>query len=226
MLTQQADRFWTYEEPLRFFGFEIGRIMSVIRLSSGGLFVQSPAELTGNLRAALEELGEVRFVAPTSKLHGHLYMEQYKAAYPDAELLAAPGLEVRRTDLTFDHLLGDAPDPRWAADIDQVAVLGNRWLTEFAFYHRPSRTVILGDFGYHIGKRGPLKTRLMARVAGVYGQVNCTPDYRWAITNEAAFRGSIQRILTWDFDRVIPGHGEIIESGGKRVVADGFGWLL
>lgn len=135
--------------------------MSVMKLSSGGLFVQSPAELTPELKAQLDQLGEVRFVAATSKLHGHMYMEQYRAAYPNAELLAAPGLAARRTDLRFDHLLGDAPDPRWGTDIDQVAVAGHRWLTEIAFFHRPSRTVILGDMGYHIGDSSPLKTRLM-----------------------------------------------------------------
>lgn len=226
MLKRRSERFWTYEEPLRFLGFEIGRIMSVARLSSGGLFVQSPGELTAELKSALDELGEVRFVAPTSKLHGHLHMEQYRDAYPRAELLAAPGLDARRPDLAFDQLLGDTPDPRWATDIDQVAVLGNRWLTEIAFFHRPSRTVILGDFGYHIGESSPLATRVMARIAGVYERVGCTPDYRWAITNEAAFRRSLQDVLAWDFDRVVPGHGEIVESDGKRYVTGGFDWLL
>lgn len=226
MLTQEAERFWIYEEPLRFLGFEIGRIMSVIQLSSGGLFIQSPSELTDELESALNELGEVRFVAPTSKLHGHLYMEQYREIYPNAELLAAPGLDGRRPDLVFDQLLGDIPDPRWAPDIDQIAILGNRWLTEIAFFHRPSRTVILGDFGYHIGESSPLKTRVMARIAGVYKQVGCTVDYRLAIRNNETFRRSIQDVLAWDFDRVIPGHGEIIEADGKQAVLDGFDWLL
>lgn len=226
MLTQEAERFWIYEEPLRFLGFEIGRIMSVIQLSSGGLFIQSPSELTDELESALNELGEVRFVAPTSKLHGHLYMEQYREVYPNAELLAAPGLDGRRPDLVFDQLLGDIPDPRWATDIDQIAILGNRWLTEIAFFHRPSRTVILGDFGYHIGESSPLKTRVMARIAGVYKQVGCTVDYRLAIRNNETFRRSIQDVLAWDFDRVIPGHGEIIEADGKQAVLDGFDWLL
>lgn len=226
MLKRTAERLWTYEEPLRFMGVEMGRIMTVIRLSSGGLFVQSPAELTPKLEAALEELGDVRFVAPASKLHGHLYMEQYREAYPDVELLAAPGLDVRRPDLTFDSLLGDTPDPRWGTDIDQVAVIGHRWLTEIAYFHRPSRTLIFGDIGFHIGSSSPLKTRLLARVAGIYGRVRPPLDLRLTIKNERAFRRSIRDVLAWDFDRVIPGHGEIIETGGKRAVIDGFEWIL
>jgi hypothetical protein len=226
MVQSLARNLWIYEEPLRFFGFEIGRIMTVIRLSDGGLFIQSPAELTPELNTALDKLGEVRFVAPASKLHGHLYMEQYDRRYPNAHLLAAPGLDARRTDLEFDHLLGDTPDPRWATDIDQTALMGNRWLTEIAFFHRPSRTVILGDLGYHIGDSSPLKTRLYARLAGVYKQVGPPVDYRWTVTNRPTLRRSLRDVLAWDFDRVIPGHGEVIDTGGKQAVLDGYDWLF
>jgi hypothetical protein len=226
MLTNRGDRLWTYEEPLAFFGVELGRIMTVVELSSGGLFVQSPAELTSGLKGALDDLGDVRFVAPASKLHGHLYMEQYRAAYPDAELLAAPGLAARRPDLTFDQLLGDTPDPRWSADIDQVAIVGHRWLTELAYFHRPSRTVVLGDVGFHIGKESPLKTRLVARLLRIYRRVGPPIEFRLTIANEASFRRSIRDVLAWEFDRVIPGHGAIVEMGGKRAVAEGFDWIL
>ncbi|WP_458205227.1 hypothetical protein [Haladaptatus sp. NG-SE-30] len=37
---------------------------------------------------------------------------------------------------------------------------------------------------------------------------------------------SIRDVLAWDFDRVIPGHGGIVETGGKTAVIDGFEWLL
>ncbi|APX95904.1 DUF4336 domain-containing protein [Natronorubrum daqingense] len=226
MLTKRGERLWTYEEPLQFFGVEIGRIMSVMKLSSGGLFVQSPARLTPKLRAALADLGEVRFVAPASKLHGHLYMEQYRAAYPDVELLAAPGLPARRSDLRFDQVLGDTPDPRWGMDIDQVVVSGHRWLTEVAYFHRPSRTAILGDIGFHIDEHHPLKTRLVARALRMYRRVSPPIELRATIANEATFRRSIRDVLAWDFDRVIPGHGTIVETGGKSAVIEGYGWLL
>ncbi|RQG99987.1 DUF4336 domain-containing protein [Natrarchaeobius oligotrophus] len=226
MLTRRGERFWTYEEPLRFFGVELGRITSVMKLSSGELFVQSPAELTPDLKAALDEIGDVRFVAATSKLHGHLYMEQYRDAYPNVELLAAPGLAARRTDLRFDHLLGETPDPRWSTDVDQVAIDGHRWLTEIAFFHRPSRTVVLGDLGFHIDERSPLKTRLVARGFRMYRRLSPPIEVRHTIANEATFRRSIRDVLAWEFDRVVPGHGTVVDSGGKRALLEGYDWLL
>lgn len=225
-LVQRGERLWTYEEPLRYRGIEMGRIMSVMELSSGGLFIHSPARLTPQLKAALDDFGTVRFVASASNLHGHLYMEQYKNAYPDVELLAAPGLASRRDNLAFDYQLGDTPDPRWGADIDHRVLQGHRLLQELAFFHRPSQTLILGDFGFHVGDSLPLTTRLIARPAGIYKQIGPPVDIRWTVKNKTSLRRSIQDVLAWDFDRIVPGHGEIIETGGRRALLEGFHWLL
>ena len=226
MLRAVDSDLWVHEEPLRFLGFEIGRTMTVLRLGSGELFVHSPAKLTDELREELASLGEVRFVVPASKLHGHLYMEQYRAAFPRVELLAAPGLPARRTDLAFDGLLGSVPDPRWATDVDQVAIMGNWWLTELAFYHRRSRTLLLGDVGYHVGPEMPFKTRLMGRALGMYGRLGMPLDFRLTIRNERTFRRSLRSILAWDFDRIVPGHGTIIETGGADVFRDSYASYL
>lgn len=230
MCSDQLTRFgpdiWIRREPLRFFGLEIGRTMTVIRLTSGELFIHSPAQLTTELTTALSELGDVRYVVPASKLHGHLYMEQYRDAFPEVELFAAPGLSTRRTDLTFDGLLGSVPDSRWATDIDQVAVMGNWWLTEIAFFHRPSRTLILGDVGFHIGPDSPLVARLLARIVGMYRTVGPSPDYRLTVKNRETVKRSIRSVLAWDFDIIIPGHGEIVESDSASALRDGFEWVL
>ena len=75
----------------------------------------------------------------------HLSLGEWKTAYPDARLFAPPGLRRRRKDLAFDADLGDAPDPLWAADIDQVLVRGSFAMTEAVFFHRASGAVIFAD---------------------------------------------------------------------------------
>lgn len=225
-LTNLGENLWVYEEPLYFLGTRITRIMTVVRLEDGSLFVHSPAGLSSDVQASLDALGDVRYVVPASKLHGHLYMEQYRAAFPDVELFAAPGLAARRDDLTFDSLLGSVPDPRWAADLDQVALMGNWWLTELAFLHRPSETMIMGDMGYHITEHSSIEMRLLGRLGGIYDRIGQPYEFKLTITNEATFRRSVRQLLDWEFDRVIPGHGEILESGGREAVRDGFQWIL
>jgi hypothetical protein len=33
-------------------------------------------------------------------------------------------------------------------------------------------------------------------------------------------------MLKWDFDRVVTGHGDVVEAGGKQAFAEAMGWLL
>jgi uncharacterized protein DUF4336 len=226
MLEPLAPNLWVAEAPLRWLGVELGRRMTVIRLSGGELLVHSPAPLTAELRDALGEVGEVRFVVPASRFHGHLYMEQYRAAYSNVELFAAPGLERRRRDLSFDGYLGDDPDPRWREDVDQVAFLGSRFLTEIVFLHRPSGSLILGDLCMNLGPDRPLLSRAYVRLDGVAGRFAMPRTIRLTARNRDGARQAVQRMLEWDFDRVVTGHGDVLETGGHQAFHDALEWLL
>lgn len=217
-LREIGDGLWVHEAPLRFAGFEAGRIMSVVRIAGGGLFVHSPAPLDDPLNASLGALGEVRFVAAASPIHGHMWMEQYRAAYPGVELLAAPKLARRRKDLDFDAELAGAPDERWAGALDQALFRGNPLLPEAEFLHRASRTLILGDLAMHFGDHSTRPLRTVARVGRMYGRLRPTPMFRFTTLKRGAAREDIRRILEWDFDRVIPGHGAIWENGGREAL--------
>ena len=41
-----------------------------------------------------------------------------------------------------------------------------------------------------------------------------------------AARQALERILAWDFDRVMIAHGEVLESGGPDTLRVGYAWLL
>jgi hypothetical protein len=40
-----------------------------------------------------------------------------------------------------------------------------------------------------------------------------------AVRDKAAFQRSVEALTKWDFDRIIVGHGEIVETDGKRRLA-------
>lgn len=44
--------------------------------------------------------------------------------------------------------------------------------------------------------------------------------------NRKEFRESMKRIYAWDFDRVIPCHGDVVEKGGKGVFRGIMQWFL
>lgn len=226
-LSEIAPELWIAEQPLRYLGFEVGRRMAVIRLAGGGLLIHSPARLSTELCAALDQLGEVRFVIPASELHGHLYMEQYRDAYPKVELFAAPGLDRKCKDLRFDGLLSGVPEPEWRDDLDQMAFEGHRRLNEIEFFHPKTRTLITGDLCCNFGPHWPLMTRLVGqgRMRQRLGPpIECR--ILGMFRDRRAVRRSLERILEWDFERILPGHGEIVHTGGRDAFEEGFARLL
>ncbi len=215
---------WVAETQLRFV-VEMGRRMAVIRIRDSELLLHSPADLTDDLRRELAALGDVRYVVAASNLHGHASMGDYQRSYPDVELFAPPGLARKRPDLRFAAELGERPDPRWRGTLDHAVFHGHRLLDEIVLLHRPSKSLIVGDTCFNIEPGAPFLTRLWAWGLRMRKRTGPTPLFRRGIADKQAARESIDRILEWDFDRLIVGHGAIIESGGKEAFAEAWSWL-
>ena len=49
--------------------------------------------------------------------------------------------------------------------------------------------------------------------------------YRPALLDRRRMRMSMERILDWDFDQIIVGHGAVVENNGKEVFRTAFRWL-
>ncbi len=216
---------WVKESPLRFLGFEVGSRMTVVRLSDGSLFIHSPVKLDDGTRAELDALGAVRFVVSPNKLH-HLFMGDYAVAYPEARLFASPGLARRRRDLEFHGELTDVPDDAWAADLDQTIFRGHPWLQEVVFFHRRSGTLLVADILQNFHAESPFLTRLYARVDGLYERPGFPRDFRFTLTDRSAARRSVERILGWQFQRIVLAHGRVVHAEGKGALEQAFGWLL
>ena len=207
---------WTSWRPLRFYGIEMGTRMTVCRLSDGSLFVHSPIAPDDALVAALGALGQVEHIVAPNKLH-HLYFADFAARFPDARTYASPDLPARRPDLHFEVVLGEEARPGWSHDLDQCAVHGNFFVDEIVFLHRASGTLILTDLCEEGSEEWPLFSRLAARIGGIYRKHGPPRDMKWNLRRDKpALRRAVEKILSWDFDRMILSHGRLVESGARQ----------
>jgi hypothetical protein len=227
-LQQFGAEIWTADGPVvSFYGFPYPTRMAVIRLSGGGLFIWSPIALSAPLRMAIDVLGPVHHLVSPNALH-HLFLGDWKSTYPAARLYAPPRLRRKRKDLAFDGELGDAPEPGWAADIDQVVVLGSFMLTEVVFFHRRSQTALFADLiqnfprDWFKGWRG-----VLARLGGIVAPNPGTPsDWRSTFINRRAARIALRRIFAWHIERVLIAHGDPAPVNGAAFVRRALSWLL
>jgi hypothetical protein len=200
--------------------------MAAIRLTNGDLFVWSPIALTPELKAQIDALGRVAHLVSPNKIH-HLFLAQWKAAYPSARLYAPPGLARRRKELHFDTALGDAPDAAWAADVDQVRMGGSLAMTEIVFFHGKSRTAIFADLiqnfapGWFKGWRG-----VLARLDGITARDPGAPrEWRFSFRNRKAPRKALARIVAWQPEQVVMAHGDMVRRDGTEFIRKAFRWL-
>jgi hypothetical protein len=205
--------------------------MTVIRLSSGELFLHSPTALEEGLRAELERLGPIRHLVSPNKIH-YTNIAAWKAAYPDAVSWASPGVRERAASqgisVTFDRELGDTPEPAWAADLDQLMFRGSRFMDEVVFLHRKSQTLVLADLIENFERsRMSLGQRMLIRLAGSVDPDGKAPlDFRMTFFgHKQQARESLRRMEAWKPQRIILGHGRWYPSGGEQELRRAFRWL-
>jgi len=220
------DRLWVREMPLRLVGAELGTRMSVVRLSGegGDLWLHSPVALDRPLRNELDALGRVRFVVCPNMGH-HMFAGDYFGAYPEAGFYATPGLSQKRTDLPFNGVLGDEPESGWTRDLDQTVFRGDRVLREVVFCHSESGILIVADLLQTDDPASPLFTRLVKRLNGIHEKPRPLLPFRLGFRDKAAARDSLERVLSWEFDRIVLSHGPIVKSGGKAVFREAYSFL-
>lgn len=219
-----APDLWVAEQPLGNALVELGVRMTVIRLRDGSLFLHSPVRLSRATRAALDPLGEVRSVVAPNRAH-HLFAGDYPAGYPNARLFAAPGLPRKRPDLTFAQELGDEAPAAWRGQLEQHLFRGAPFLNEVVFFHPASRTLVLTDLAFNVPKGRREGARIFLWLSGAEGRFGPHRFVRFMTRDRKAARASLERILAWDFDRVIVSHGEVLETGGREAVRKGFEFL-
>lgn len=218
---------WVADGPeTEVIGFRYPTRMVVIRLTGGDLFVWSPVALSAGLKAEVAALGEVRHLVAPNSLHD-LFLGDWRQAYPQARLYAAPGLRQRRRDIDLADELGDTPPPAWAGDLDQVVMPGNAITTEVVFFHRRSGSVLFTDLiqqfrpGWFTGWRA-LVARLDLMVAA---EPSVPRKFRAAFVDRRAARSALRRILAWPSSKVLMAHGVPVERDGQAFIARAFRWL-
>ena len=109
---------------------------------------------------------------------------------------------------------------------------------ELVFNHKPTKTLIEADllFNYpsteQFSKTGVsatsgVLTKLFGSLTNTYG--NGQKRFIWYAVSSgdrAGFSAAVSNINKWDFDRIIPCHGDVVETGGKGIFQKVMEWHL
>ena len=217
------DQIWLLEYPVRFAGMDLFGRTTIIKLENGDLIIHDPCEINDSVKKEIDAIGVVKYIVAPGTYH-HLFVTDFQQKYPDAETFLCPGLEQKRQDIQFDWILGNKPDHRWEDTLDQVLVYGTRHIWEVAFFHKPSKTLILVDLLENIGDDYQHSAGLLLQfwwkiVLKMWNNPKPAPEYQMGWGNKRIVKKGLDKILNWNAERVILAHGEMIEGNINKILS-------
>lgn len=232
MLRQIDRNLWVVEQPQKFLGLEVGTRMTAIGQPDNSLVLISPIKIDSELDRQLKALGTVKYLVAPNLFH-YLYLTHCQQIYPQAETIAPPGLASKQPNLKIDKILTQ-DRIEFDSELEYVLFTGFKVfvppkiavVNEVVFYHPSSKTLIITDSAFNFDRSFPVVTQLAAQVIGSYKVLKPSWLEKIAIQDKQLLRKSIDRILTWDFQRIIMAHGRIVDSHAKQQLSAGYRWLL
>jgi Domain of unknown function (DUF4336) len=241
----------TFSTPfLRFSRIKVGGRGTLVKLSTGSLAVFSPVALTPEVQQKLTAQGnKVKYIIAPDIEH-HIFISSWVATFPEAEVIGMEGLpEKREADeatkgtkfahvFTAKNKLDLKISPEFDAEFD-YEYFHSHANKELVFLHKPSKTMIEADLIFNlpateqfsrsgVDATSGILTKLFGGIMNTRGNMIWQKRFLWYASGGAdrpAFAESVKRIKKWDYDRLIPCHGDVIETGGKRIVDEATAWF-
>lgn len=191
-----------------------------------GSVLISPIELTPQSLSEIRAHGEVVAIVEPNKFH-NLWAKEAKTQFPRAELWCVPGFDERHKDHHPDKILTRDPWP-FEAELALQMLEGAEKINEAVLLHRATRTLIVTDLIFNMKRPQGFLTPIMFRLMGSYRKFAVSSMWKRMVGDRAAFKASLEKILAWEFDRLVMAHGSIVEGGGKaklRAALEKAGWV-
>ena len=198
----------------------------------------------------MASLGDnVKYLAALDYEH-HIFLSEWAKAFPSASVLGVEGLPEKREQnpatagLKFQYVWTAKNRDEMTVDAEfdkefDVEYLPSHANKELVFLHKPTRTLIEADLIFNLpayeqhSKTGEsaesgILTKLFIGLQNTRGDATWQKRFIWyvAAQDKPSFSESVKRINGWDFDRIIPCHGDVIETGGKGIFQKVLEWQL
>jgi hypothetical protein len=211
---------WLKEYSVRYSGLDFYARMTVIRLSDGKVMLHSPSPIDNDTKIEIDAIGEVAYIVAPGSYH-YFHVPAAQELYPEAETYICPGIERKCPDMEFDWFLGNRPPTIWESEFEQVLVRGTRFIWEVAFLHKASDTLILVDLIENIGDQtdgAGWGIKIWWKIVfHMWNKAKPAPEYQLGWKDKKAAKSSLEKIMSWDFDKIIISHGDLILNNAKEI---------
>ncbi len=213
-MKQLDENLWLLTYPNKVLGMNLMRNVSVMRLPSARLIIHSTAPFSEQDVLDIKAVGQPAWLVDAMLRHD-TFAQEAIGAFPAVPYLAPPGFSEEINNFPTRPIV--PPPSEWQGEVEVVQLGGLPSMRETVFFHRSSRTLIVADLAMNFPHESSIWQKLALKVA-VTGEhrPGISRALSAAIKDRDAFESSIAEVLSWDFDRMIVGHGEPIETGARE----------
>lgn len=204
-----------FESKIKFLGGNHMPLRStLVKLNSGHSILISPVKFDENQLKELQKTPPTHIIAPNN-FH-HLFIAHASKLFPNAMLLAAPGLQQKRADVKWASDLDEQTWP-YHDELQMIFVSGAPKYNECVFYHKPTRTLITTDLFFNFKNLSNNFGNLIYKLMGTFNKPTISRLLKVLTKDKVQLKKDLRRVADLDFDRLVMAHGEIIETGGKEL---------
>ena len=219
------DSIWVTERPVWFSGVRQRARTTVVRLAGGALWVHSPCTPTDDVCAALDALGEVRWIVVPNRYH-HLEAPATSARYPKALVVGPKSAEARNPHVKLTLGADDPAYIRATPELIPIQLGGVPFLDETVFFHPSSGSLIAADLLMSACARDHWTSRMAGRIFGHYGKVRTPPDVRWHTRASTAVAESIAQMRALPLQRILVAHADPITDRPVQQLAEAWDFAM
>ena len=219
------DTIWVTERPIWFSGVRLRSRTTVVRLSGNALWVHSPCPPTEDVCAALDALGEVRWIVVPNRYH-HLQAPATAARYPDARVIGPKSAQARNPHLRLAMSADDAAYARSTPELTSLSLRGVPFLDETVFFHSASGSLIAADLLMSACAHDHWTWRFAARIFGRYEKTGTPPDVRMHTRASAAVAESIAQMRALPLERILVAHADPVTDRPVEQLAEAWNFAI
>jgi len=235
VIREVAKDVWTFSSPFSRFGLiPFGGRSTAIKLRDGAVWVLASTPLTDETKAKLDELGPVKWIVGADAVH-HMYLGDFKKQYPNAKMVAVKEAidKKAKEGLEFHGSWGSDPLETKYGFEDEIkhCYFSGFKNKDVAFFHPASKTMMEADLLFNLPPTEQYsKTGSSGRIP-VIGTLNpymwLHKRFVWSLgEDKEAMKRDVKTVAGWDFDRIIPCHGDVIEKDGNSAWREAYKWYL
>jgi len=224
--TPLGESIWVKHFDFKLLGAPLGKTTTVIRLGRD-LLIHSAAPMTPPDVDAIKALGNPRWLMEGSRMHD-TFASSLRGAFPEATYLLPPRFPLAAEIMApVEKLRRKSLPGVWAGEIEVERIGGVPAVEEHAVWHRVSKTLILSDFVFNLGLPPGGRVPFFLRwVSGIKAFPATSRLVKLAVKDRGQLKKSVERILRWDIEQVVVGHGEIMTVNAKGLLKQTLNWAL